>query len=143
MVTAAKKTSQVIAHMAIAFAIAYALTGSFVFGGLAIIIEPVINVLLLPLHERAWAAMRARVRTEGERYLHVAAEKLSQTFLHMGVAFSVLYFATGSLAFGGMAAVLEPICNVLLLPVHDRFWDNLELRLNGQARIAQDLVSYR
>lgn len=136
MVIAAKKTSQVVAHMAIAFAIAYAFTGSFVFGGLAIVIEPIVNVSLLPLHEKAWAAVRARAATERERYLRVAAEKLSQTVLHMGVAFSVMYCATGSLAFGGMAAVLEPICNVLLLPVHDRFWDNLELRLNAQARIA-------
>jgi uncharacterized membrane protein len=136
MVTAAKKTSQVVAHMAIAFVIAYAVTGSVVFGGLAILIEPVINVLLLPLHERAWAAIRAKSRNERDRYLRIAAEKLSQTGMHMGVAFSVMYFATGSLAFGGMAAVLEPVCNVLLLPVHDRFWNNLELRLNGQARVA-------
>ena len=136
MVIAAKKTSQVIAHMAIAFAIAYAVTGSVVFGGLAIVIEPVINVLLLPLHEKAWAAFRARAVNERERYLRIAAEKLSQTGMHMGVAFVVMYFATGSLAFGGMAAVLEPICNVLLLPLHDRFWNNLELRLNGGAHAA-------
>jgi len=134
MVIAAKKTSQVVAHMAIAFAIAYAFTGSFLFGGLAVIIEPVINVLLLPLHEKTWAAVRARATTERERYLRLAAEKLSQTVLHMGVAFSVMVFATGSLAFGGMAAVLEPICNVLLLPAHDRFWDKLALRLNGPAQ---------
>ena len=131
MVVAAKKTSQVIAHMAIAFAIAYAVTGSVVFGGLAIIIEPLINVLLLPLHERTWATVRTRAGTESDRYLRLAAEKLSQTMLHMGVAFSVMYVATGSLAFGGMAAVLEPVCNVLLLPVHDRFWNKLELRLNS------------
>ncbi|MCC2958791.1 DUF2061 domain-containing protein [Massilia sp. IC2-477] len=137
MVIAAKKTSQVVAHMAIAFAIAYAVTGSVVFGGLAIIIEPVINVLLLPLHERTWAAIRANGKTERERYVRIAAEKLSQTTLHMGVAFAVMYFATGSLAFGGMAAVLEPVCNVLLLPIHDRFWDKLELRLNGNVRTAQ------
>ena len=136
MVVAAKKTSQVITHMAIAFAIAYAVTGSFVFGGLAIVIEPVINVLLLPRHEKAWSAIRARARDERERYLRIAAEKLSQTALHMGVAFAVMYVATGSLAFGGMAAVLEPVCNVLLLPVHDRFWNNLELRLNGDAHAA-------
>lgn len=136
MVIAAKKTSQVIAHMAIAFAIAYAVTGSVVFGGLAIVIEPVINVLLLPLHEKAWAAIRARARDERERYLRIAAEKLSQTALHMGVAFTVMYIATGSLAFGGMAALLEPVCNVLLLPVHDRFWNKLELRLNGGAHAA-------
>lgn len=136
MVIVAKKSSQVLAHMAIAFTIAYAVTGSVVLGGLAIIIEPVINVLLLPFHEKAWAAIRACAVDEGDRYLRIAAEKLSQTAMHMLVAFSVMVAATGSLAFGGMAAVLEPICNVLLLPAHDRFWDKLALRLNGGARIA-------
>lgn len=136
MVIAAKKTSQVFTHMAIAFVIAYAFTGSFLFGGLAILIEPVINVFLLPLHEKAWVAMRARATTERERYLRIAAEKISQTLMHMIVAFSVMFVATGSLAFGGMAAVLEPICNVLLLPVHDCFWDRLELRLRGVVHAA-------
>lgn len=131
MVIAAKKTSQVITHMAIAFTIAYAMTGSVVFSGLAIIIEPVINVLLLPFHERAWAAIRARATSERDRYVKIAAEKLSQTLMHMVVAFAVIYGATGSLAFGGLAAILEPICNVLLLPIHDRFWDKLELRINS------------
>ncbi len=136
MVVAAKKTSQVIAHIAVAFAIAYAVTGSVVCGGLAILIEPVINVLLLPHHEKAWAAIRARASDQRDRYLRIAAEKFSQTSFHMAIAFTVMYFATGSLAFGGMAAVLEPVCNVLLLPIHDRFWDKVELRLNGQVRIA-------
>lgn len=136
MVIAAKKTSQVVTHMTIAFVIAYAMTGSIVFGGLAIIIEPVINVLLLPLHEKAWAAVRAKARTEQDRYMKLAAEKLSQTIMHMGVAFAVMYGATGSLAFGGMAAVLEPVCNVLLLPIHDRFWDKLEVRINGKLGLA-------
>jgi len=132
MVAAAKKTSQVAAHMVIAFAITYAVTGSLVFGGLAIVIEPVINVLLLPLHEKAWSAIRVRAANDQNPYLRIAAEKLSQTLLHMLVAFAVMAVATGSLAFGGMAAVLEPICNVLLLPVHDRFWNTLELRLDGR-----------
>jgi uncharacterized membrane protein len=131
MVIAAKKTSQVITHMAIAFTIAYAMTGSVVFSGLAIIIEPVINVLLLPFHERAWAAVRARATSERDRYMKIAAEKVSQTLMHMGVAFAVIYCATGSIAFGGLAAILEPVCNVLLLPIHDRFWDKLELRINS------------
>lgn len=128
---AAKKTSQVLAHMAIAFTIAYAVTGSLVFGGLAIVIEPIINVLLLPLHEKAWAGIRSRAAGAHALYMRVAAEKLSQTLLHMAVAFSVMYAATGSLAFGGMAAVLEPVCNVLLLPLHDRFWNRLALRLTA------------
>jgi len=136
MVVAAKKTSQVIAHMSIAFAIAYVMTGSLVLGGLAIIIEPVINVLLLPLHEKAWVAYRLRAATGRDRYLTIVGEKLSQTAMHMLVAFSVMYVATGSLAFGGMAAVLEPVCNVLLLPVHDRFWDRLALRRNGKLSLA-------
>lgn len=133
MVVAAKKTSQVITHMIVAFVIAYAMTGSVVFSGLAIIIEPVINVLLLPFHQSAWAAVRARARSHRERYLRIAAEKLSQTLMHMGVAFVVMYFATGSVAMGGLAAILEPICNVLLLPVHDRAWENLENRLASRA----------
>jgi uncharacterized membrane protein len=132
MVVAAKKTSQVIAHMAIAFAIAYALTGSVMFSGLAIIIEPLINVFLLPFHEKAWEAIRARARSERERYTRLGAEKVSQTALHMVVGFTVIYCATGSLASGGLAAILEPVCNVLLLPIHDRFWDRLELRVAGQ-----------
>jgi uncharacterized membrane protein len=42
--------------------------------------------------------------------------------LHMAVAFAVMYAVTGSLAFGGIAAVIEPAVNVLLLPLHDRLW---------------------
>lgn len=136
MVVVAKKTSQVITHMAIAFAIAYAMTGSLVFSGLAIVIEPIINVLLLPFHEKAWHTNRGRATNPRDRYLRTAAEKLSQTAMHMTVAFAVIYGATGSLAFGGVAAILEPVCNVLLLPIHDRFWDRLALRLDDRAATA-------
>ena len=64
------------------------------------------------------------------------ARTTSQIAMHMRVAFGVMYFATGSLAFGGLAAVLEPICNVILLPIHDRFWDKLALRLNRAVGMA-------
>lgn len=57
------------------------------------------------------------------------AQKTSQVLLHMTVAFGVTYGFTGSLAVGGLAAVVEPICNVLLLPLHDRFWAHLRNRL--------------
>lgn len=119
----ARKGSQVITHMAIGFAIAYAFTGSVALGGLAVIVEPVLNVMLLPFHERAWA--RQVHETVGRhRYYLLTLEKLSQTGMHMGIAFFVMFFATGSLAFGGMAAVLEPICNVILMPLHDKLWDS-------------------
>jgi uncharacterized membrane protein len=59
----------------------------------------------------------------------VAAKGFSQMILHMVVAFAVMYAVTGSLAFGGMAAVIEPVVNVLLLPLHDRLWLRIRRRL--------------
>jgi uncharacterized membrane protein len=121
----ARKGSQVITHLAIGFVIAYAVTGSIALGGLAVLIEPLLNVLLLPFHERAWHR-RMQGAVGQRRSLMRMLEKCSLTVLHMGVAFGVLYGATGSLAFGGLAAVLEPVCNVLLMPLHDRLWDKLQ-----------------
>jgi uncharacterized membrane protein len=121
----ARKGSQVITHLAIGFAITWAVTGSMALGGLAVLIEPLLNVLLVPFHERAWHR-RLRGVTGQWRYLVLTLEKVSLTAMHMGVAFGVLYCATGSVAFGGLAAVLEPVCNVVLMPLHDRVWDNVQ-----------------
>ena len=138
MITAAKRVSQVATHMGIAYALAYALTGSAALSGLAVLVEPVINVLLLPLHEAAWARWGGKAANAGARYLVLAAEKFSQTGLHAGVAFGVMYVATGSAALGGIAALLEPVCNVLVLPVHDRLWDSFArgVQASGCAPIA-------
>ena len=125
MITAAKRLSQVVTHMGIAYALAYTVTGSAVFSGLAVLAEPLINVLLLPFHEAAWAKWRDACAPR-RAWLGAAAEKLSQTGLHAGIAFGVMYVATGSAAMGGIAALLEPVCNVLILPCHDRLWDRLE-----------------
>jgi uncharacterized membrane protein len=133
MIAAAKRISQVATHMGIAYALAYAVTGSAVFSGLAVLVEPIINVLLLPFHEAAWAKRRKQAATARSRYLALAGEKLSQTGLHAGIAFAVMYVATGSLAMGGIAALLEPVCNVVVLPIHDRFWDSLER--SGHAKL--------
>ena len=131
MILAARSLSQVITHMAIAFAVMFALTGSVAFGGLAAILEPVVNVMLLPLHQMAWSRLRRKRPTSQLAYM-IGAEKISQVGMHMGVAFAVMYWATGSAAFGGLAAVLEPICNVLVLPLHDRAWGRLGRRLKRQ-----------
>ena len=56
------------------------------------------------------------------------AQGVSQVGLHMSVAFGVMYAMTGSIAAGGVAAVVEPICNVLLLPLHDKLWRRLRER---------------
>ena len=125
MISAAKRLSQVATHMGIAYVLAYALTGSAAVSGMAVLVEPVINVLLLPFHEAAWAKWRRSAPAALPHYMTVVAEKLSQTSLHAGIAFSVIFVATGSAAMGGIAALLEPVCNVLVLPLHDRLWDSL------------------
>ena len=58
-----------------------------------------------------------------------AGQTISQVALHMSVAFGVMYALTGSLAFGGVAALVEPICNVALLPLHDRLWNKIRRRV--------------
>ena len=125
MISAAKRLSQVATHLGIAYVLAYALTGSAAVSGMAVLVEPVINVLLLPFHEAAWEKWRRSARNGLPHYMTVVAEKLSQTCMHAGVAFSVIYVATGSAAMGGIAAMLEPVCNVLVLPLHDRLWASL------------------
>lgn len=57
------------------------------------------------------------------------AKTTSQIAMHMGVAFAVMYVATGSVALGGVAAVVEPICNVMLLPLHDKMWERIRAKL--------------
>ena len=54
--------------------------------------------------------------------------------LHMAVAFAVMYAVTGSLAFGGIAAVIEPAVNVILLPLHERIWIRVRRRLAQRRR---------
>lgn len=141
MIIAAKKISQVAAHTSIAFGLMYAITGSIAIGGLAAILEPVINVLLLPLHERLWHNLRASAFAAQARYAALAGEKLSQTLMHAAVAFAMLYWATGSLAVGGLAAVLEPVLNVIALPYHDRLWDKLQLRVAASGGAATGMAA--
>lgn len=133
MIIAAKKASQVSTHMAIAFGLMYLMTGSAAFGGLAAVAEPVVNVALLPWHEKLWRWLQSGFAAGRARYLALAGEKLSQTAMHAAVAFGMMYWATGSAAFGGMAALLEPIVNVIALPYHDRLWDRLQVRGAGLA----------
>lgn len=131
MVTAAKRCSQVATHMAIGCLIAVWMSGSALLGGLAMLAEPLINVVLLPFHEHAWAAYQARASTPGRRRAMVAAEKVSQAAMHAIVAFGVMFSVSGSAACGGMAALVEPLCNVLVMPVHDRWWECVRRRLSA------------
>lgn len=66
------------------------------------------------------------------------AKTTSQIGMHMGVAFGIMYVFTGSLALGGVAAVLEPIVNVTLLPLHDKMWDRIRAKV--EARKAKEAI---
>lgn len=66
----------------------------------------------------------------------LAAKTTSQILLHMAVAFGVMWAVTGSVAFGGIAAVIEPVCNVVLLPLHDRIWRRIQRRARRR-KVAQ------
>lgn len=61
-----------------------------------------------------------------------AARTVSQIGMHMSVAFVVMYVFTGSIALGGVAAVIEPICNVALLPLHDKAWERIRERVEAR-----------
>ena len=41
-------------HFAIAFAVTYFLTGSFLIGGLVAIVEPAVNTVAFYFHEKVW-----------------------------------------------------------------------------------------
>jgi uncharacterized membrane protein len=73
MVTAAKTTSQVLVHMVVAFATMYVLTGSLAFGGAAAVLEPICNVLVMPLHERLWEKIRRRIEQRRQQVPEKAA----------------------------------------------------------------------
>lgn len=65
-----------------------------------------------------------------------AAKTTSQIIVHMGVAFATMYVVTGSMAFGGLAAILEPICNVIVMPLHERLWARIRERIEQKPRVA-------
>ena len=74
-----------------------------------------------------------------------AAKTTSQIGMHMGVAFGLMYVFTGSLALGGVAAVVEPIVNVTLLPLHDKLWERIrakiEVRKANAASVATSAIA--
>lgn len=61
-----------------------------------------------------------------------AARHTSLVLFHMTVAFTTMWAVTGSPAFGGVAAVIEPVTVVLLAPLHQKAWARIERRLAGR-----------
>ncbi len=51
--------------------------------------------------------------------------------VHFTVAFTVAYLLTGSIAVGGLVALVEPLCNTVAYHLHEKAWRRF-------ARTAQD-----
>lgn len=55
----------------------------------------------------------------------------SYAAVHFGVAFSVGYVMTGSVAIGGAIALVEPLCNTVAYYFHEKVWDRVQTRPTG------------
>ena len=51
------------------------------------------------------------------------AKTMSFAAVHFAVAFSVGYVITGSIAMGGMIALIEPVCNTVAYYFHEKAWE--------------------
>jgi uncharacterized membrane protein len=109
-----KTGSFAVVHLAIAIALGYLLTGSFVLAGLITLIEPALNTVAHSLFDSWW------VRRHGE------APALRKTLwfgaIHLVNAVAVAWIVTGSLAIAGALALIEPLANGVALLAFDRWW---------------------
>lgn len=48
------------------------------------------------------------------------------TVMHFGIAFTVAYLLTGSVAIGGLVAIVEPLVNSVGFYVHEKVWKRFE-----------------
>lgn len=61
----AKTASFAVAHMTVAFTVAYVLSGSLLVGGAVALVEPAINTVVYFFHEKVWDRIRGRPRGDG------------------------------------------------------------------------------
>ena len=60
------------------------------------------------------------------------AKTLSFGIMHLGIAFSVTYALTGSLAISGAVTFIEPAVNTVAHYFFDRYWEQRERRKAAQ-----------
>ena len=121
MVTAAKTTSMIGLHMAVAAVVGYVLTGSWAVGGIFALVEPSVNVVMIELYQKLWHRLPSARGFAGSLARH-AAHKGGMVVLHTVVAVLVGYALTGDWAVGGALALVEPVCNVVAYHLHQWLW---------------------
>ncbi|WP_047046388.1 DUF2061 domain-containing protein [Vibrio mexicanus] len=105
-------------HFAIAFTVAYVLTGDILIGSLVAMIEPSVNTIAFYFHEKVWEKSRFLSRLANS----VKIKTSSFAVVHFSVAFSVVYVLTGDAFIGGVMAAIEPTFNTIAYYFHERVW---------------------
>ncbi|MBP0622215.1 DUF2061 domain-containing protein [Cupriavidus consociatus] len=66
------------------------------------------------------------------------AKTLTFGIMHLGIAFSVTYALTGSIAISGAVTFIEPAVNTVAHYFFDRYWERRERR---QAAASREAIS--
>ena len=53
---------------------------------------------------------------------------LTFAVIHFFIGFTIVYLLTGSLAIGGLVALIEPACNTVAYFFHEKIWDHFRLK---------------
>ncbi|PZX30732.1 conserved exported hypothetical protein [Cupriavidus phytorum] len=69
------------------------------------------------------------------------AKTLTFGIMHLGIAFSVTYALTGSLAVSGAVTFIEPAINTVAHYFFDKYWDKRDKRQHRQAPATRDSAS--
>lgn len=64
------------------------------------------------------------------------AKTLTFGIMHLGIAFSVTYALTGSLAISGAITFIEPAVNTVAHYFFDKFWERRERGASGVSAIS-------
>ncbi|WP_211829461.1 DUF2061 domain-containing protein [Kistimonas asteriae] len=48
--------------------------------------------------------------------------------IHFFIGFTIVYLLTGSLAIGGLVALIEPTCNTVAYFFHEKIWNYFRLK---------------
>lgn len=64
------------------------------------------------------------------------SKTLSFACVHFTVAFTVTWLITGSIAAGGVVALIEPACNTVAFHWHEKAWQWARRQRAGHAALA-------
>lgn len=137
-------------HLAVAVAVAFALTGDWT-AALAIgVVEPFFQTFAFVLHDRFWARYDGRMGVPDRPSLHggcthggfsapqaLVGRSASRVFvlktasygaMHMLVAVTVAYALTGSWRAALAIGIIEPLVQTIAFTFHDRLWSRRDVR---------------